>query len=111
MKALLSAASQEKLEDTKGIGSQGLAIQGECSKALLSLHSFPELEYMVGAQEFTENLLKVVVFSNLKQGLLALAIDIELVPYGHVAVHLSQFLAADHISGISIEDLVLQEGV
>jgi hypothetical protein len=107
LEALLSAASQEEFEDTKGIGSQGLAVQGEGSKALLSLHSFPKLEYMVGAQEFTENLLKVVVFSNLKQGLLALAIDIELVPYGHVAVHLGQFLAADDIPGISIEDLVL----
>jgi len=43
---------------------------------------------MVRAQELTEDLLKVVVFSNLKQGLLALEIDIELIPYGHVAVHL-----------------------
>jgi len=36
---------------------------------------------MVGGQELTEYLLKVVIFSNLKQGLLALAIYIELVPY------------------------------
>jgi hypothetical protein len=52
-----------------------------------------------------------VIFSNLKQGLLALAIDIELIPYGHVAVHLGQLLALDDISSISIEDFVFQEGV
>jgi hypothetical protein len=52
---------------------------------------------MRGAQKFTEYLLKVVIFSNLKQGLLALAIDIELIPYGHVAVHLGQLLAFDDI--------------
>ena len=66
---------------------------------------------MIGTQEFTEYLLKVVIFSNLKQGFLALAVDIELVPYGHVAVHLGQFLALDDISSISIENLVFQERV
>lgn len=66
---------------------------------------------MVRAQELTEDLLKVVVFSNLKQGLLALAINIELIPYGHVAVHLGQLLAADDISGVSIKDLVFQKTV
>jgi hypothetical protein len=65
---------------------------------------------MIGTQEFTEYLLKVVIFSNLKQGLLALAVDIELVPYGHEAVHLGQLLALDDISSISIENLVFQEG-
>jgi hypothetical protein len=54
LKALLSAACQEELEDTKGIGSQRLAVKGECSKALRSLQSFLQLEYMVGAQELTE---------------------------------------------------------
>ena len=66
---------------------------------------------MVCAQEFSEDVLEIVIFSNLKQGLLALAIDIELVPYGHVAVHLGQLLALYDISGISIKDLVFHEGV
>jgi hypothetical protein len=66
---------------------------------------------MIGAQKFTVNLLKVVIFSNLKQGLLALVVDIELIPYGHVAVHLGQLLALDDISRISIENLVFQERV
>jgi hypothetical protein len=57
LKALLSAACQEELEDTKGIGSQRLAVKGECSEALLSLHSFLQLEYVVGTQELTEYLL------------------------------------------------------